>query len=102
MPSVAEKPSHGAPTFFVEKDKGVFTMFVNNHHDDGHLAVWMPAPAGLQSALIEEAPSTYFKPPYFGSSGWIGIELNQIRDEALEIHVREAWKIAAGKKKKQR
>ena len=102
MPSVSEKLSHGAPTFFVEKDKGVFTMFVDNHHEDGHLAVWLPAPAGLQSALIGDAPATYFKPPYVGSSGWIGIELDQIRDEALEIHVREAWELAAGKKKKPR
>jgi uncharacterized protein YdhG (YjbR/CyaY superfamily) len=99
MPSVSEKSSHGAPTFFVEKDKGVFTMFVDNHHEDGHLAVWLPAPAGLQSALIEEAPGTYFKPPYVGSNGWIGIELNRIADEPLEIHVREAWQLAARKNK---
>lgn len=99
MPSVSEKVSHGAPTFFVERDKGVFVMFVDNHHEDGHLAVWLPAPAGLQSALIEDAPAIYFKPPYVGSSGWIGIELGQIRDEALEIHVREAWELAARQKK---
>jgi uncharacterized protein YdhG (YjbR/CyaY superfamily) len=102
MPSVSEKTSHGAPTFFVEKDKGVFVMFADNHHQDGHLAVWLPAPAGLQSALIEDAPATYFKPPYVGPSGWIGVELDQVSDEALEIHIREAWKIAAPKKKKAR
>jgi len=100
MPSVSEKVSHGAPTFFVEKDKGVFVMFADNHHEDGHLAVWLPAPAGLQSALIEEAPATYFKPPYVGSSGWIGVELGQISDQALEVHIREAWQLAAPKKKK--
>jgi uncharacterized protein YdhG (YjbR/CyaY superfamily) len=100
MPSVLEKLSHGTPTFFVEKDKGVFVMFVDNHHEDGHLAVWLPAPAGLQSALIEDAPATYFKPPYVGSSGWIGVELDQVSDEALEIHIREAWTLAAPKKKK--
>lgn len=99
MPSVTEKVSHGSPTFFVEKDKGVFTMFADNHHEDGHLAVWLPASAGLQSALIGDAPATYFKPPYVGSSGWIGIELDQIGDEALEIHVREAWELARQKKK---
>ena len=100
MPSVSEKLSHGAPTFFVKKDKGVFATFADNHHEDGHLAVWLPAPAGMQSALIEDAPKTYFKPPYVGVSGWIGIELDQISDEALEIHVREAWEIATGKKTK--
>jgi hypothetical protein len=100
MPSVSEKLSHGAPTFFVEKDKDVFVMFTNNYHDDGHLAVWLPAPSGLQSALIEEASATYFKPPYVGSSGWIGIELGRISDEALQIHIREAWELTAPKKKK--
>jgi uncharacterized protein YdhG (YjbR/CyaY superfamily) len=102
MPSVSEKLSHGTPTFFVEKDKGVFTMFADNHHEDGNLAVWLPARDGLQSALIEEAPETYFKPPYVGVSGWIGIDLNRIGDEALAIHVREAWELAAPKKKKPR
>jgi uncharacterized protein YdhG (YjbR/CyaY superfamily) len=102
MPSVSEKLSHGAPTFFVGKDKGVFTMFVDNHHSDGHLAVWLPAPPGLQAELISEAPATYFKPPYVGSGGWIGIELDQIGDEALAIHIREAWQLAAPKKKKAR
>src|SRR6185436_2709710 len=34
MPSVSEKLSHGAPTFFVQKDKGVFTVFADNHHED--------------------------------------------------------------------
>jgi uncharacterized protein YdhG (YjbR/CyaY superfamily) len=100
MPSVSEKLSHGVPTFFVEKDKGVFVRFTDNHHDDGHLAVWLPAPAGLQSALIEEAPATYFKPPYVGSGGWIGIDLDRIRDDALQVHIREAWELAAPKKRK--
>jgi uncharacterized protein YdhG (YjbR/CyaY superfamily) len=102
MPRVSEKLSHGAPTFFVEKGKGVFTMFIDNHHQDSHIAVWLPAPAGLQSALVGDAPSIYFKPPYVGSSGWIGIKLDQIGDEALEIHVREAWELAARKKRKPR
>jgi uncharacterized protein YdhG (YjbR/CyaY superfamily) len=99
MPRVSEKLSHGAPAFFVEKDKGVFVMFADNHHSDGHLAVWIPAPPGMQAALIGDAPATYFKPPYVGTSGWIGIELDQIGDEALAIHIREAWELAAPKKK---
>jgi len=102
LPNVTEKLSHGTPAFFVEKDKGVFAMFADHHHEDGHLAVWLPVPEGLQSALIEEEPKTYFKPPYVGSSGWIGIELARIRDDALEIHLREAWQLVARKVKKSR
>ena len=100
MPSVHEKISHGEPTFFVEKDKNVFAMFAGYHHNDEHLAVWLPAPPGMQSALIGDAPGTYFKPPYVGPSGWVGIELEEISDEALAIHIREAWQLVTTKKKK--
>jgi hypothetical protein len=72
-------------------------MFADNHHQDGHLAVWLPVPDGLQPALIEDEPKTYLKPPYVGSSGWVGIELSAVNDEALQIHIRQAWEIAARK-----
>jgi hypothetical protein len=39
----------------------VFAGFSNNHHSDGHVAVVLPAPPGLQEALIEEAPHVYKK-----------------------------------------
>ncbi|MBM3817622.1 MAG: hypothetical protein FJW14_01200 [Acidimicrobiia bacterium] len=100
MPSVTEKLSHGTPTFFVEKDKGVFAMFADHHHDDGRLALWVPVPNGLQPFLIEDAPRTYFKPPYMGASGWVGIMLGAIRDDALRIHIRDAWQLVAGRKKR--
>ncbi len=102
LPSVPERLSHGTPTFFVEKDKGVFAMFADNHHQDGHLALWVPVKDGLQPLLIEDAPDTYYKPPYVGSSGWVGIELNQIRDDALQEHLREAWEIVARSRRKRR
>jgi uncharacterized protein YdhG (YjbR/CyaY superfamily) len=102
LASVSEKLSHGTPTFFVAQDKGVFAMFADNHHEDGHLAVWVPVPDGLQQLLIEDAPQTYFKPPYVGSSGWVGIELDRIRDDALQVHLKEAWQLVAGKRRKRR
>jgi hypothetical protein len=61
MPECSEKLSHGEPTFFVRKK--VFAMFANNHHDDGHVAVWIPAAPGVQGALIKAAPETFFRPP---------------------------------------
>jgi uncharacterized protein YdhG (YjbR/CyaY superfamily) len=102
LPSCFEKPSHGAPTFFVEKAKGVFAMFMDNHHHEGELAVWLPAPTGLQQALIEDAPKTYFKPPYVGSGGWIGVRLDQIDDRALEIHLRKGWELVRPKSRPKR
>jgi hypothetical protein len=95
MPETTEKLSHGEPTFFVRKK--VFTMFANNHHNDGHIAVWIPAPPGLQAMLIQTSPGTFFKPPYVGVRGWIGIELERIDDEELAAHIREAWRVVAPK-----
>jgi len=97
LPETLEKLSHGEPTFFAG-GKRVFAMFSNNHHGDGHVAVWVPAPPGLQQALIEEAPDVYFRPPYVGPSGWIGIELDRIADEQLAAHIQQAWKMVAPKK----
>jgi hypothetical protein len=95
LPDTFEKLSHGEPTFFVRKR--VFAMFSNDHHGDGHVAVWLPAPAGLQEALIEEMPRAYYRPPYVGGSGWIGVELDQVSDDALEGHIREAWTLIVRK-----
>jgi len=99
LPGVSEKLSHGMPSFFVGKDKGVFASFVDNHHEDGRLAVWLPVREGLQPLLIEDAPGMYFKPPYVGASGWVGIFLDQIRDDALLIHLRQAWELMARRTK---
>ena len=96
MPGATEKLSHGEPTFFVNKK--VFAMFSNNHHNDGHIAVWVPAAPGVQGMLIKTAPKTYYKPPYVGVRGWVGIELEEISDEDLAMHIRDAWTMIAPKK----
>jgi hypothetical protein len=96
LPETSERLSHGEPTFFIQKK--VFVMFANNHHNDGHIAVWLPAPAGFQDALIQAQPETYFKPPYVGGRGWIGIELEHISDEDLRFHIQTAWELVAPKR----
>jgi hypothetical protein len=96
LPEMTERLSHGEPTFFI-KNK-VFVMFANNHHNDGHIAVWLPVPSGFQSALIETAPQTFFKPPYVGVRGWVGIELDQISDDDLTFHIQVAWELIAPKR----
>jgi hypothetical protein len=96
LPETTERLSHGEPTFFVRKK--VFAMFSNNHHNDGHIAVTVPAPPGVQAMLIEAAPEKYYRPPYVGGAGWIGIELGRINDAELAFHIREAWRLIAPKK----
>jgi len=96
LPDTTEKLSHGEPTFFVRKK--VFAMCSFNHHNDGHIAVVMPAPPGVQAMLIEGSPEKFYKPPYVGGAGWIGIELGRISDEELAFHIREAWRLIAPKR----
>ena len=95
IPGTIEKISHGEPTFFTPKR--VFAMFANNHHGDGHVAVWIPAAPGVQAALIEEAPDTYYRPPYVGVSGWVGVELSRVDDEQLGALIREAFRLVTAK-----
>jgi hypothetical protein len=90
IPGTTEKVSHGEPTFFTPKR--VFAMFANNHHGDGRVAVWLPAADGVQSTLIEEAPETFFRPPYVGVRGWVGVELSKVDDEQLGVLIREAFR----------
>ena len=102
LPSAFEKLSHGTPCFFVDDGKGCFAMFSEHHRDDGRMALWVPVAEGLQPVMIEEAPDIYFYPRYVGAGGWVGILLDQIKDDALESHLREAHRLIAAKRKPRR
>jgi hypothetical protein len=95
LPETTEKLSHCEPAFFVRKK--VYAMFANNHHNDGHVAVWLPAQPGLQTILVNESPKTFFRPPYVGVRGWIGTSLAWIGDEDLACYIRETWQSIAPK-----
>lgn len=96
FPETEERLSHGEPTFFVRKK--TFAMFANNHHNDGHIAVWLPAPPGVQAMLVEAEPEKYFRPPYVGVRGWIGLVLDQVSDDELEYHITQGWRMVAPKR----
>ncbi len=68
-------------------------MFANNHHNDGHIAVWIPVASGLQATLLKTEPGKFFMPPYVGVRGWVGIELDAVSDEELGYHLCEAWRL---------
>jgi hypothetical protein len=82
LPEAIEKISHGEPTWFAGKGK-VFAMLDNHHHGAAHLSVWLPAALGAQEALVESDPERYFRPPYVGSSGWVGVVLDTRPDWAV-------------------
>jgi predicted DNA-binding protein (MmcQ/YjbR family) len=85
LPEANERVSHGEPTWFAGKGK-VFAMLDNHHHGARHLAVWLPQPPGGQEALIAADPKRFFRPPYVGPSGWVGVVLD----------TRPDWRMLAG------
>ena len=76
LPETSERPSHGAPTFFV-RGKRAFVMVLTNHHGDGRFAIWCAAPTGMQGMLVEADPERFFVPPYVGHRGWLGVRLDR-------------------------
>ncbi len=70
-----EKEAWGECTFRVDGGE-MFAMTDNNHHNSGHLAVWVKAPPMAQERLIGADPKRFFKPPYMGPKGWVGVRLD--------------------------
>jgi hypothetical protein len=75
LPEVTERPSHGSPSWFVREKKTV-AMFMDDHHGDGILGIWCPAPPGVQADLVAQEPDRFYVPPYVGHHGWIGVRLD--------------------------
>ncbi len=98
LPETNERLSHGAPTFFI-RNKKTFVMFVDDHHGDGRLALWTAAAPGTQEHLVETEPDRFFRPPYVGHRGWLGVRLDVDVDWDEVAHiVRDAYVQVAPKK----
>jgi hypothetical protein len=97
LPETTERLSHGEPTWFV-RDKKTFVTYANHHHDD-RLGFWCAAPPGVQEALVGSSPERYFRPPYVGHRGWLGVYLDVPVDwvEIAEI-VADAYRVVAPKR----
>ena len=96
LPEVSERLSHGSPAFFV-RQKVTFVMFLDDHHGDGRLALWCAAPPGVQEELVETEPERFFRPPYVGHRGWLGVRLLDVDDQEVNAIVREAYRTVAPK-----
>ena len=97
LPEAAEKISHGAPTFFIEKGK-VFAYFSHNHHGDDRTAVQVKTSGREEQAmLVEMDPDLYYVPPYTGPAGWIGMRLDQGATDWDHIgdRIATSWELVA-------
>ena len=100
LPAATEKLSHGMNGFFVEGGK-FFAYFINNHHGDGITALLVKA-SGVeeQAQLIENDPDLYYRPAYFGPTGWVGIRLDtgEVDWGHIEDWLTRSWRASAPKR----
>ncbi len=80
LPETHTRESHGSPGFRVgsEKTGKFFAHFSQQHHGSEHIAVLVKT-SGMDEllGLVEAQPETYYKPAYYGASGWVGLILNR-------------------------
>jgi len=96
LPEVTERPSHGAPTWFVRGKSSFVTLWADGHHEDQFPHLWCAAPPGAQRELTAGAPDRFFRPPYVGGRGWIGVRLDRDPDwaEIAEL-CQDAYRVIA-------
>ena len=82
LPEVTERASHGVPTWFVRDKKSFAQLWADGHHGDDFPHLWCAGLPGVQEALTGSAPGRFFRPPYVGNRGWIGVRLDGAVDWA--------------------
>src|SRR5580700_1181472 len=82
LPGTECKLSHGSPSYFVGGK--MFLSFVDDHHNDGRLAVWLKSTLPEQKRLVAEDGERFYVPPYVGVKGWLGVRLDHARTDWIE------------------
>jgi hypothetical protein len=98
LPEVTERPSHGTPTWFVRDKKTFVQLWDHGHHGDEFPHLWCAAPPGAQEAMIEAEPERFFRPPYVGGRGWLGVRLDVDLDwDEIAGICEDAYRVVAPK-----
>ena len=94
LPEATERESHGAPAFFVGRQ--FVMLWPDGHHDHGFPHLWCAAAQGAQAELVAADPERFFRPPYVGHRGWVGVRLDGGVDwaEVAEL-CEEAYRVIA-------
>jgi predicted DNA-binding protein (MmcQ/YjbR family) len=94
LPEAIERETWDIPTFRVRNK--IFLMATT---DNGAPSLWCKAPPGAQTILIEAAPARFFRPPYVGHKGWIGVRLGAEVDwDEVSDLVQRSYQLTAPKR----
>jgi predicted DNA-binding protein (MmcQ/YjbR family) len=93
LPEAEEVETWDAPTFRV---RGKIFALVRQEEDG--LAFWFKAPAGSQEILLAADAQRFFRPPYLGHKGWVGMRLTGRPDwTEVEALLRRSFSLVAPK-----
>jgi hypothetical protein len=99
LPEAHEVEAWGAPTFRVKNKLFAMYAATGNDHTDGRASVWIKAGKENQALMLRAQPHKFFKPPYVGPSGWVGVYLDRSPDwDEVRDLLRDGWKLTAPKR----
>ncbi len=99
LPEVTERPSHGAPTWFVRGKATFATFWAEGHHTNYFPHLWCAAPPGVQEELVGLEPERFLRPPYVGGRGWLGVRFDvEVDWDEITAMCEEAYRTVAPKR----
>ncbi|WP_420607652.1 phosphoribosylglycinamide formyltransferase [Novosphingopyxis sp.] len=103
LPETSARESHGSPGWRVGgESSGKFFAYVSvRHHGEDAVALLAKTSGPDEmAALIDAEPELYYRPAYYGASGWIALRLD--RPQVDWAHVRgwleKSWRAVAPKR----
>jgi len=102
LPEVEERDSHGSPGWRSGGKSGKYFAYLSErHHGEPHIGLLVKTSGPDEMAgLIETAPDTYYRPAYYGASGWVGIILNRpgVDWDHVAEWLERSWRLVAPKR----
>lgn len=99
LPEAEERDSHGAAGFRTGGKSGkFFAYFSDRHHGEPHIAVLVKTSGSDElEALVAGDPDRFFRPAYYGASGWVGIVLNRRDTDWAQVEhwLHRSWRAVA-------
>jgi phosphoribosylglycinamide formyltransferase-1 len=103
LPETSEQESFGSAGFRVGEGKSgkYFAYFSDRPHGHERIALLVKT-SGMDElhALVEDQPDIYFKPAFYGASGWVGIVLDRPDCDwgAIDAWLHRSWRSVAPKR----
>lgn len=103
LPETSEQDSFGSQGFRVGTGNAgkYFAYFSDRPHGHERIALLVKT-SGMDelTGLVEDQPETYFKPAFYGASGWVGIVLDRpdLDWRDIEAWLQRSWRSVAPKR----